>query len=306
MLEFVIINYKTGELTCKCIQSIYDNYGISEIVVVDNASNDESPDLIKSNFPEIKLIINPENYGYAKAVNIGVRATNSELVVVSNSDVEFLQDSLQITELMMTNDNTIGISGFNQQFPNGSPQRSYGYFPGYRLGILDLTLISSIFKHSTKIFNKFNLSENHIIYPEYADGAALMIRRKLFDKLNGFDEDFFFYTEEADYCKRVWKSGYKVAVNPLAKIIHIRGAGREKGAFNETAEKLLISTKLLFIQKHGTINEVKFFRFAQRSYFLNISVIEYMLSVIFFNRNLSEKSREHLRISKLWKKAEID
>jgi GT2 family glycosyltransferase len=305
MLEFVIINYKTGELTCDCIKSIYDNYGISEIVVVDNASNDDSVDIIKTNFPEIKIILNPENYGYAKAVNIGVRATKGELVVVSNSDVEFLQNSIQITEKMMIDDDSIGICGFNQQFPDGNPQRSYGYYPGYRLGILDMTLASSILDQFSILSKRFNFQKKNI-YPGYADGAALMIRRSLFDKLNGFDEEFFFYTEEADYCKRVWDAGSKVAVNSNARIIHIRGAGREKGDFNENAEKLLISTKLLFIQKHGTNNEVKFFRFAQRSYFLTISVIEYLLSVIFFNQNLREKSREHLRISKLWKKAEID
>lgn len=305
MLEFVIINYKTGELTCDCIKSIYDNYGVSEIVVVDNASNDNSVDLIKTSFPEVNIIINPENYGYAKAVNIGVRATKSELVVVSNSDVEFLSNSLKITEKMMIDDVNIGICGFSQQFPDGSQQRSYGNFPGYKLGFFDMTLISTFQKYAGKIFVKFKKS-SRIIYPEYTDGAALMINRSLFNKLDGFDEDYFFYTEEADFCKRVWNSGYKVALNPLAKIIHIRGAGRAKTNFNETAEKLLISTKLLFIKKHGTITEVKFFRFAERTYFLIIYVIEFLLSVISLNHNLKSKSREHLRISKLWKNAEID
>ncbi len=303
MVEFVIINYNTYQLTCKCIESIYNHYATANIIVVDNDSSDDSVNQIHIQYPNAQIVVNSENYGYAKAVNIGIRATKSELVIACNSDVEFLENSVQITENMMANDTTIGIAGFNQFFPDYSPQRSYGLFPGYLLGLMDMFLLTSIWDKILTFIKKLNLFQSKIIYPHYADGASLMIRRSVFDLLNGFDENYFFYTEEADFCKRVWQNNKKVAINLRSKIIHIRGAGRRKDNFNEKAEKLLISTKLLFLKKHGTIREANFFRFSQRTYFLNISVIEYLLSVILFNEKLHIKSKEHLRISKLWKNA---
>lgn len=303
MIDIVIINYNTGELTCKCIESVCQNYGKTNIIVVDNCSTDNSVKMISKYYPEAKVIINSENLGYAKAVNIGVRLTKSEFVLVSNSDVEYLHNSIQIVENMMNYDPQIGVCGFNQQYPDGTAQRSYGRFPGYLLGLMDMTMISSISKRLNLISQQ---RENLIIYPEYADGAALILRRNLFDKLYGFDEDYFFYTEEADYCKRVWSYGYKVAINLNAKIIHHRGAGRSKSSFNEKAERLLVDTKLLFILKHGSEFEAKFFRFAQSSYFFIIYVIEYLISSIMNKPEIKDKSKEHLRIFKIWKKAKVD
>lgn len=306
MLDFVIINYNTAELTCKCIKSIYDSYGKAEIVVVDNASKDNSVQVISSRYPEVKIIANSINVGYAKAVNIGFKETNCELSVICNSDVEFLKDSIQITEKMMNDDKSIGIAGFNQFYPDLSPQRSYGFYPGYKQGILDMLLLTSLTAIIKKLITKLKFNKNIIIYPEYADGASLMIRSSLFKDLNGFDEDFFFFTEETDYCRRVWKSGFKVALNLNSKIIHHRGASRINNSFNVESEKYLISTKLIFIKKHSNPFEVKFFKFTQIIYFKTISFLEAVLSIVLSDNNLKKKCKNHLEISKLWKDAKTD
>lgn len=300
MIEFVIINYNTGKLACECIKSVYSTYGKAVIIVVDNNSTDNSVNEIRSIYPEVKIIKNPENYGYAKAVNIGVLATKSDLVLVSNSDVVFLSESINIAEKMMRDNSLIAVCGFMQEFPDKSPQRSYGLLPGYKLGFLDMTLMSSILNKLHILQRRLGLFPNKIIYPEYADGAALLMKRDVFDTLSGFNEDYFFYTEEADYCKRVKMLSYKIVVNPISKIIHYRGAGRAKGDFNEKAERLLISTKILFLKKHCSKTEKNFFIFAQRTYFRTLFVIEFLLSLILFNINYRAKSKEHLRISKLW------
>ncbi|MBX3042769.1 MAG: glycosyltransferase family 2 protein [Candidatus Kapabacteria bacterium] len=302
MLEIVIINYNTGELTCRCIQSVFDTIGSARILVVDNASTDNSIEEIRGKYPEIKIIHNSENLGYAKAVNIGVRNTDSEFVIVSNSDVEFLRSSINEALDVIQSDESIAVTGFHQLYPGMKYQRSYGRFPGYISGIFDMFFITSFLK----VLNKYLLNTNRIIYPEYADGAVLLFRRSVFDRLLGFDEDYFFYTEEADFCKRVWNSGYKVSIANKARVIHIRGAGREKSDFNEKAEKLLISTKLLFLKKHGTKSEAKLFKFTQKTYFFNLFVIELILSKFSTSKKYFSKSQEHLRISKLWKKAEIE
>ncbi len=305
MIDFVIINYKTPELTCKCIKTIYDTYGNSRIIVVDNASGDLSAQIIHENYPEVEIIVNSENKGYAAAVNIGVNIAMSDLVLVSNSDVEFYEGSIKKAEELMMSNKRIAVCGFNQLYPDGAFQRSFGLAPGYKLALMDLLLLSSINKIINEKFHKIGRQNEKVVYPDYADGAALLLKRDVFRQLGGFDEDYFFYTEEADYCARIRKVGYLTAVNNRAIIMHIRGAGRKKGSFDERAEKLLISTKLLFIIKHGSIFEAKFFKFSQYTYFLTISVFEIVLSFLTKNDNLKEKSIEHKRLSYLWRKAEI-
>jgi len=208
MVEFVIINYNTGELTCQCIESIFDTYSRNALInIVDNASADDSVKYISDRYPQLAIIRNEQNYGYAKAVNIGVRTTSSELVLVSNSDVTFHPNSINIAAQMLKDDAGIGVSGIFQYFPDGRPQRSYGSFPGYKLGLMDMLLLTNIQEQLSGLVRKIRVNSNKIKEVEYADGAALMIRREIFDKLNGFDENFFFYTEETDFCKRVKNLG---------------------------------------------------------------------------------------------------
>ena len=307
MVDFVIINYNTGELTCQCIESIFDTYSRSALInIVDNASADDSVKYISDRYPQLTIIRNEQNYGYAKAVNIGVRTTSSKLVLVSNSDVTFHPDSINIAAQMLKDDAGIGVSGFFQYFPDGRPQRSHGSFPGYKLGLMDMLLLTNIQEQLSGLERKLRLNSNKIKEVEYADGAALMIRREVFDRLNGFDENFFFYTEEADFCKRVKEFGYRVVLNSKAVITHIRGAASGTQKFNERVELMLIRTKIQYILKHGSRIEAGFFKYAESFHFLMISIIERVFSFLKFKNRLKYNNGIYYQIYKLWLRTKID
>lgn len=307
MIDFVIINYKTGDLTCSCIKSIFDTYSAeAKIVVVDNASPDNSVQTICKNFPDVKIIKNEQNKGYSYAVNVGVRATNSELVIVSNADVEFHPKSLHIAVEAILDDENIAVSGFYEFYPGGKPQRSFGDFPGFKLALMDIFFITGIRDdlHIISRKNKRNSTKIHKV--EYADGACLLIRRNIFEMLSGFDEDFFFYCEETDFCRRVWDSGYKVVVNPMATITHYRGASSTQDYVAVQKEKLLAETKIKFILKHGSKFETAFFKFSQCSHYLTLSFREFLVSILSLKKRYMHKSKIQFQLFRLWFGVSID
>ncbi len=307
MIDFVIINYKTGDLTCSCIKSIFDTYSAdAKIVVVDNASPDDSVQTISKNFPDVKIIKNEQNRGYSYAVNVGVRATNSKFVIVSNADVEFHPASLHIAEQALSDDDKIGVSGFYEFYPGGKPQRSFGYFPGFKLGLMDIFFIRGIRDNLHIISRKNKTNPTKIHKVEYADGACLLIRREVFEMLNGFDEDFFFYTEEADFCRRVWDLGYRVVVNPKATITHYRGASSTQDFVVLQKEKMLAESKIKYLLKHCSKFETRFFKYAQCSHYLALTFKEFLVSILTVKKRYMLKSKMKIKLFKLWLGVSID
>lgn len=281
MLEFVIINYNTPELTCKCIKSIYDTYSSdSRIIVVDNASSDNSPQKIAVIYPEVKIIVNSQNFGYAKAVNIGVFNTDSEFVIVSNSDIEYHEGSLRILENMMIDNPNIGIGGFYQFFPDGNPQRSFGYRPGYKNAIYEATLYLRLIEKLHYLIRKLRLNRTDPFEVEYIDGASLLVRKSVFNKLNGFDEDYFFYSEETDYCKRVSDLGYGVVINPQATITHLRGGSSGSSTVSAKSLRLLFDSKDLYLRKHGSNFEIIFSKYSTILFFTNLKIISRIMIIL--------------------------
>ncbi len=306
MIDFVIINYNTPELTCKCIETIFYTYNQdSNIIVVDNNSSDNSLEYIKEKFPQVNLIANNSNLGYAKAVNIGVNSTNSSYVLVTNSDVEFHKNSIYLIEKMLIENNNIGVAGFLQFYPNKSPQRSYGYYPSFKLAIFELFFLISFIEKFNLWKRKFEYFQSKNFSVDYIDGAALLIRKDLFHKLNGFDEDYFFYSEEADFCYRVSKNGYKNTINPKATITHIRGGSNsENNNFNLKSILMNENANFIFLKKNCNRFIQSFFIFSRKFRFSLLNKIAIFISY-FKNNNEKDfwqkKSRNYSEISFFWK-----
>lgn len=248
--DIIIISYNTRELTDNCIKSIIkDNENsINRIIVVDNASKDDTVNYIKTNYPSVLLVRNSDNLGYAKAVNIGIKYTESEIVIISNSDVVYPRDSIKTMLEFFYKSQEIGCTAPQQIFADGSWQRSYGFYPSVKLALMDFFLLTSLNNAFKKTFWKFLPIDRHPKYVEYLDGACLFIRKKAFEQLGGFDEDYFFYTEEADYCYRMNRTQWQVIFYPKVKIIHHRGASYQNN--NPKIIKMLIESKILFCKKH--------------------------------------------------------
>lgn len=263
--DIVIISYNNKVLVENCINSAHKTSKnlIQDIIVVDNFSQDGTCEYISRKFPHVKLICLDKNYGYSFAVNRGVEKCTSEFVIISNSDVIFTENSIEILLQKLQKGKNTAVCFPRQIFPDGSYQYSYGDLPSILAGLKDIFLINSFENFFRElIFNKFGID-----FPKYrfgyADGAILAVKRHIFNQIGGFDESFFFYSEDADFSLRVRKNGYKIKFCPKSRIIHLRGGSSDPNKFSyETTKKLALS-KLTLAKKHLSMNTFRFYAISQ-------------------------------------------
>lgn len=239
-LSIVIVSYNTKKLTTDCIGSIFKHAPKAsfEVIVVDNNSTDGSVDEIENKFKSrVALIKNNENLGFSKANNMGIRISKGEHVLLLNSDTKIIDGSLQKL-IDMADGSDYSIMGACLLNPDGSVQPS----------CFNIPTIGRAVKHyllRIKMLDKFAPKEVGLSEVESVVGAAMLIRRKLIDKIGALDEKFFFYYEDLEYCRRAKRLNYKVYYNSEVRIVHLHGASA-KGKTN----KFLIESSKKF---HGPV-----------------------------------------------------
>jgi GT2 family glycosyltransferase len=252
-LTIIIVNYNVKEFLQNLIHSI-EKASINinkEIIIVDNASDDGSTEFVRERFPQIKLIANDKNYGFGKANNIGLNEARGEYILLINPDTLVAEDTLEkMLEFFKANPEA-GLAGCKILNPDGTLQLACRRsFPGPWTSFTKVTGLSSIFPKS-KIFARYNLTylnENQSYEVDAISGSFMMMRRKVFENVGGFDEQFFMYGEDLDLCYRIQKAGYKVFYVHTAKIIHYKGESTKRSSLDET--KVFYNAMHLFVKKH--------------------------------------------------------
>lgn len=180
-------------------------------------------------------------------------------------------------------------------------------FPSVKMALLDFFFVSYISNFLKKINWKLNIVKKDLKEVEYVDGAIMAINRKAFEEINGFDEDYFFYTEEADFCFRLKKNGWKILFNPLSEVIHERGGSTSKMGLDTKNIQLFLNSKILFCQKHLKPIETKLFIILERFHHLILSKILALLSVIFHREKkiIEEKKVIFENLYRGWRDASI-
>lgn len=264
-VEIIIISFNCMELTAGCISSIYStcNYPNLSITVVDNNSQDGTVEFLKKHYPEIKLIVNSENLGYAKAINIGVANSESDIVILSNADVVLMNQTIEMLVSELSKNNSIGATAPQQIYPDGSWQYSWGYLPGVYSGFLHFTFLVSVFTLLRKTLFNFNILAKFNKSVPYLDGAFVAVKRSSFNKAGGFDEDYYFYSEEADFCYKLGQMNLKCVVVPKAVLIHLRGGSSTNNIPSEKFINLLNKGKVLFCLKRRSKFATLFFIYSQ-------------------------------------------
>ncbi len=288
MISIVIISYNTANLTANCVESIFANYGESnEIIIVDNSSTDNTIELLSEKFGDrIVLIENKTNFGYAKAVNIGMQKASNEICLVINSDIIFLEDYKTAIEYF--DSNNIGVMGLQQLYPNKKWQRSYGEYPSITLELKNLFFITFLKNILNKMFFYINIQK--IKNVEYVDGAFLFVKKSLFNSIKGFDEDYFFYTEEVDYCYRVSSANLKVIFYPFSKVIHYRGASQKEKAIKRKSIEMMINNNILFLKKRKQYNKTKLKIYLLLAYLNNLKLEK--LSFLHYKKQVHKIKKE--------------
>ena len=216
-VSVIIVNYNTNELLAQCIHSVieYTRDVAYEIIVVDNNSNEFTPDDYTSISNNIEIVRLSRNIGFGKANNEGVKIANGELVLFLNSDTLLLNDAISMLYHHMKKHARVGICGGNLYTKEGEPNMSYTEsFPT----VVDyLKLLFGLVVLSRKEEN-FNVAGEVKRIGGYVSGADLMIRRSLLERYGGFDPDFFMYFEDVELCHRISKVGYEVHSVPSARL----------------------------------------------------------------------------------------
>jgi hypothetical protein len=252
-LSIIIVNYNVKEFLQNLLHSISKattNIS-SEVIIIDNASDDGSIELLQEKFPWVNLIINKENIGFSKANNIGLKLAKGKFLLLLNPDTIVQEDTFEKMISFFDAHIEAGLAGCKILNPDGTLQLACRRsFPGPWTSFCKVSGLSNLFPKS-KLFARYNLTyldENQTYEVDAISGSFMMIRKEVYDKIGGLDEIFFMYGEDLDWCYRVQKSGYKVYYYHGTQIIHYKGESTKRSSLDET--KVFYEAMHLFVQKH--------------------------------------------------------
>jgi GT2 family glycosyltransferase len=231
-LSVIIVNYNTGALTKECIESLLKQQTSfnTEIIVVDNASSDESVSFLRSDYPEITVIESKKNLGLAAGVNMGIEVASGKYYLVLNPDIVVLPGALAHMVEWLDKNSDIGMLGGQLISPNGRIQNSCYRFYTPMTIIYRRTWLGKT-KKGIKEVRQFLMKDyDHKVAKDvdWLMGACLMIRAKVVETIGGMDDKFFLYFEDVDWCRRVWGAGWRVVYFPVAQFSHYHQRSSEK------------------------------------------------------------------------------
>lgn len=218
-LSIIIVSFNTKELLRECLKSLGDRH---EVIVVDNASGDGSPEMVEKDFPGVVLIKNEKNLGFARANNQGIKKAKGKYLLLLNSDAQVKSKALEELVKFGEENSGAGVVGARLVNPDGSVQPSVYHFPKLINALKDYWL------GKKGAYEKYAPSGKKPVEVEAVTGAAMLIPRRTIEKVGFLDEKYFMYFEDLDYCLRVRKAGFKIYYLPEAEIIHHHGQSAAK------------------------------------------------------------------------------
>ncbi|MDP2637834.1 MAG: glycosyltransferase [Candidatus Levybacteria bacterium] len=251
-ISTIIVNYKVEKEVLLCVSSILRSKIKEkiEIIVVDNDKGSNLERSLAEKYPGVKYVMSPRNLGYGAGNNLGVKFSAGEYILFLNPDTLILDDAVYelfeflnkhktagvVAPLLMKNENPYSLQGSKKL--------------GVIEGIIALSFLNRLIpnnpisnRYFLKDWNKKSVQEVDVV-----PGTAFMIRRSIFEKIKGFDDNFFLFFEEFDLCKRVRELGYKIFIIPQAKVSHIWGASTRKSDLN--IKKIFENSRFYYFKKH--------------------------------------------------------
>ncbi len=250
----VIVNFRTPDLTLKCVESIV-RLGIAapeEIVVVENASPDNSFERLSRELPQgIRLVRSATNGGFGAGVNLGAAACDREFILVLNPDTYFEDLSIQQVIELFDREPDVGIVGLDLVYPGGVRQFSARRFYSL-LDVVGRRLpIGRYWPFKPRIDRHMMLSAWDADQPfeaEWVMGTGFIVRRALFNSIGGMDEAYFLYMEDVDLCARVWQADFRVVCVPGVRLVHDHQRTSAAGPFS-WAGRLHLQSSMRFRKK---------------------------------------------------------
>ena len=307
-LSIIIVSWNVKKDLENCLNSLYKNQPSYpfEIIVVDNASADDTVNILKNDFPEVMMIANRNNLGFAAANNQGIERAKGQYILLLNPDTIVHSGSLDVLIEFMDENEDVGICGPKLLNTDGSIQRSIRRYPSFRGALHRHTVFKSlgVFKSEYRRWLMKDFGQDGQRDVEQLMGAALMVRKSVLDEVGGMDERFFMYYEEVDLCYRIKQAGWRVVFLPQADITHLGGRSSEQVPVEK---QLMAMTSLLkFFRKHRGKSMTAVFNCIFKPAIiirvicdLVIGILSYIFSVVTINRQRREKSQAKVKASSI-------
>lgn len=292
-VSIIIVNWNTRDLLLRCIKSIEEKTQNLpyEIIVVDNASSDDSAEAVRQQYPRVKLIASDENLGFAAGNNTALKHANGEYILLLNPDTIVEDDAIQQMMEYLHDNSDVGAVGCRILNSDGTLQESYWMeFPSEKWLFFKAFYLDKI----ARVLSNRSVSEQNLpLSVAHLLGACIMTRHSIISELNGFDESYFLYMEETDLCYRIKKLSRSIYYLPSARIIHFGQQSSMQAAEWTNVELYLNLYRFLLKNQNPSIIA----RIAIRITILSAGLIRIMLWTIRLctRRKDYELSRKMLR-----------
>ena len=229
-LSIVIPTYNAHEWIEQCLDSIglHGPSGGYELLVVDDKSTDDTVAIVREKFPDVRLFSNEKNVGFGRTVNVGLRASSGKYILALNNDTWMHEGALDAMMAYLDQHSDAGIVGPKVLSGDGSlQQQCRRRIPTPTAALLYFSGVAKLFPKNPKVAGYLMTAadENQTTEVDAVSGACLMVRRAVLDQIHGFDEEYYLYGEDMDFCWRTKLAGWKVVYHPNAVITHFGGQG---------------------------------------------------------------------------------
>lgn len=230
-LSVCIVSWNTWEDLRCCLESLRESPDVAvQVIVADNASTDGTPQRVAESFPEVELIRNSANRGFAAASNQGLAAGRGRYLLLLNPDTLVPPGGLRDLVEFADAHPEAGIVGPQQRYPDGRLQYSARHFPTLTAALFRNTPLGRLFPGTAAVRDYLMSDWDHesVREVDWVSGAAMLIRREVYEQIGPLDEGFFWGSEDVDYCWRAHQAGWKVLYTPRPAIVHCIGRSTDR------------------------------------------------------------------------------
>ena len=251
----VVVSYNTAHLLRQMFAALADGRGALklQIIVVDNASRDDSVSILRTEYPEVEVIENSSNVGFGRANNQAVARLRGRYLLLLNTDAFVAPDTLDKTVDFMDTHARCGVLGVKLVGPDGRLQPSCRYFPTPWNIFLAATDLKRLFP-SARLVDDMAWDHGSVRECDWVPGCYYLVRREVVERVGLFDPRYFIYYEEVDHCRAVRQAGWSVTFYPHTHVTHIGGQSAQSvgpiSRHGRQISALQIESELLYFRKH--------------------------------------------------------
>jgi GT2 family glycosyltransferase len=276
-LSIIIISYNTKDFLKECLESLQSSdFKINgrnltwEVIIGDNASSDDSVEFLKKlEWPNLKLMLNEDNLGFAKANNLALKKAEGRYILFLNPDTVLSKETLKVMLAFMEKNPQVGAATCRLNLPGGQlDQPCHRGFPTAWNAFCYFSGLEKLFPKS-KIFAGYSLGYlplDKIHEIDAGHGAFLIVRREAGEPLGWFDQDYFWYGEDLDFCYRLKENGWKIMFVPTTKIVHYKGVASGLKKHSQKISTANYSTKIKATQASVKVMRIFFNKHYQNKY----------------------------------------